>query len=101
MESQTSLGWKEPVKAILSNPPTVSRDIFNQIRLLGVPSNLTWNVCRDGASTTSLGNLCQGFTTLIVKKLFLISSLNLPFFILKPLPLVLSLQTMVNYHYRP
>ncbi|NXW03176.1 LTN1 ligase, partial [Fregetta grallaria] len=52
------------------------------------PSSLTLNVPRDGASTASLGNMFQCFTTLIVKKIFLISSLNLPSFSLKPLPLV-------------
>jgi len=31
-------------------PPAMSRNIFNQIRLLRAPSNLTWNVSRDGAS---------------------------------------------------
>ncbi|KAK4830182.1 hypothetical protein QYF61_008973 [Mycteria americana] len=43
----------------VSNPPAMSRDIFNEIRLLRAPSNLTLNVSRDGASTTSLGSLCQ------------------------------------------
>ncbi|NXU29630.1 PTPRT phosphatase, partial [Thalassarche chlororhynchos] len=37
-------------------------------------SNLTWNVSSDGASTTSLGNPCQCFTTLSVKNVFLISN---------------------------
>ncbi|NXR03058.1 PTPRT phosphatase, partial [Sagittarius serpentarius] len=37
----------------------MNRDIFNWSRLLRAPSNLTLNVSRDGASTTSLGNLCQ------------------------------------------
>jgi len=58
--------------------------------LLRAPSNLTMNVPRDGASTISLGNLCQGFTTLIIKNVFLTSSLNLPSFSLKPSPLVPS-----------
>ncbi|KAK4825808.1 hypothetical protein QYF61_002413 [Mycteria americana] len=61
-------------------------------RLLRAPSHLTLNVSRGGTSTTSLGNLHQCFTTLIVKNFFLISSLNLPSFTLKPLPLVLSQQ---------
>jgi len=34
------------------------------------PYNLTWNVSRDGASTTSLGNLLQCFTTLMLKNFF-------------------------------
>ncbi|KAK4822238.1 hypothetical protein QYF61_011879 [Mycteria americana] len=50
----------------------------------------------NGASTTSLGNLFQCLTTLIVKNFFLISSLNLPSFSLKPLPLVLSLHALVK-----
>jgi len=58
--------------------------------------NLAWNVPRDGASTTSLGNLGQGLTTLTVKNFFPISSLNLPSFSLKLLPLVL-LQISVPY----
>ena len=41
------------------------------------PSSLTLDVSRDGASTTSLGNLCQCLTTLTVKNIFLISSPNL------------------------
>ncbi|KAK4818403.1 hypothetical protein QYF61_012324 [Mycteria americana] len=66
------------------------------MRLLRAPSNLTLNVSRDGASTTSLGNLVQCFTTLIVKNFFLISSLNLPSCSLKPLPLVLSQQARLK-----
>ncbi|XP_053921307.1 lactosylceramide alpha-2,3-sialyltransferase isoform X2 [Cuculus canorus] len=34
---------------------------------------------RNGAATTSLGNLCQCLTTLIVKKFLLMSSLSLPY----------------------
>ncbi|KAK4828156.1 LOW QUALITY PROTEIN: hypothetical protein QYF61_024071, partial [Mycteria americana] len=71
-------------------------NIFNSIMLLRAPSNLTLNVSRHGASTTSLGNLFQCFTTLIVKNVFLISTLNLPSFSLKPLPLVLSQQALLK-----
>ncbi|KAK4818126.1 hypothetical protein QYF61_006213 [Mycteria americana] len=60
------------------------------------PSNLTLNVSRDGASTTSLGNLLLCFTSLIVKNFFLISSLNLPPFSLKPLLLVLLQQALLR-----
>jgi len=67
----------------------MSWDIFNKIRLLKALSSFTLNVSRDGASTTSPGNLSQCFTILIVKNFFIISSLNLPFFNLKSLPLVL------------
>jgi len=49
-----------------------------------------------GASTTHLGNLGQGFTTLSVKNFFLISSLNLPSLRLKPSPLVLSQQARLK-----
>ena len=71
--SQDALGWKGPSEAIQPKPPAVSRDIFTWVRLLRAPSNLALNVSRDGASTTSLGNLGQGFTTLMVKNFFLIS----------------------------
>jgi len=35
------------------------------------PSSLTWSVCRDGASTTSLGNLCQCLTALTAKNFYI------------------------------
>jgi len=54
------------------------------------------NTCREGASTASLGNLFQCFTALIVNNFFLISSLNLPSFSLKPLLPVLSLHALVK-----
>ena len=44
----------------------------------------------------SLGSLFQCFTTLIVKNVFLIYSLNLPSFSLKPLPLILSQQALLK-----
>jgi len=37
----------------------ISRDIFNQPRLLGAPSSLALNPAREGAATASLGNLGQ------------------------------------------
>lgn len=61
-------------------------------------SSLALKASRDGASTTYVGNLSQGFTTLWVKNLLLISSLNLPSLSLKPLPLVLSPATVLNSH---
>ena len=74
----------------------MSRNFFNWVSLLRAPSNLTLNVSRDGASTTSLGNLFQCFTTLIVKNFFFISSLNLPSFSLNPLPLALLQQALLK-----
>ena len=74
----------------------MSRDIFHQTRLLRAPSNLALNTVREGAATASLGNLCQGLTTLMVKNFFLMSNLNLPSFSVQPFPLVLSLHTLVN-----
>jgi len=55
-----------------------------------------WNVSRDGASTASLGNLCQCPITLTVKSFFLISSRNLPSFSLNPLLLVLPQQGLLK-----
>jgi len=51
---------------------------------------------KDGASTTSQSTLSQCLTTLTVKYFLLISSLNLLFISLKPLPLVLSKQTQLK-----
>ena len=92
------LGLEGTYRGHLVQPdPVMSRDIFNKIRLLRAQSNLTLNVSRDGTSTTSLGNLFQCFTTLIVKYFFQIFSLNLPFFSLKPLSLVPSQQALYKH----
>jgi len=48
---------------------------------------------RLGASTTSLGSLFQGLTTLSVKKCFLVSRVILPWHSFQPLPHVPSLGT--------
>ena len=50
----------------------MGKDIFHYIRLIKAPSNLTLNTSNDGASTTSLGNLFQCLTTLILKNFFLV-----------------------------
>jgi len=64
--------------------------------LLKAPSNPALNTAREGASTASLGNLCQCLTALIVKDFFFISNLYLTSFSLKPLPLGLSLHALVK-----
>jgi len=64
------------LKAIWFNSPAMKRDTYSYIRVLRAPSSLTLSASRDGASTTSLGNLFQCLTTLTVKDFFLISSLN-------------------------
>jgi len=69
---------------------------YTRTRLLKATSNLALNTAREGAPTASLGNLCQCLTTLIVKNFFLMASTNLPSFSSKPLPLGLSLQTLVK-----
>ena len=63
-------------------------------RLPRATSSLALNASRDGASTTSLGNLFQCVTTLCVKKLFLISNLNLlsQFKIIPPHPITIHPQ---------
>ena len=73
-------GLEGTFKGHLVQPPAASRAVFGLMRLLRAPSNRTVNVCRDGGSTTSLGNLCQCFTTLMVKNVFLLSSMNLASF---------------------
>lgn len=59
-----------PWKGHLVQPPAMTRGIFNQTRLVWVLYNLTFNVSRTAAATTSLGILCQCFTTLSVKNLY-------------------------------
>ena len=49
-----------------------------QTRLPRATSSLALNASRDGASTTSSGNLCQCIITLWVKNFLLKSNLNLP-----------------------
>ena len=59
-------------------PPAVCRVANQQTRLPRATSSLALNASRVGASTTSLGYLFQCITTLWVKKILLISNLNLP-----------------------
>ena len=65
-------------------------------QVLRAPSSLTLGVSRDGAPTTSPGNLCQCLTTLIVKAFFLISNINLLPLSLQQFPLALSQQTLLK-----
>jgi len=49
---------------LVSTPHPIGRIATHWIRLPRAPYNLVLNASRDGASTTSLGNLCQCHTTL-------------------------------------
>ena len=71
---------EETLKCHLVQPPAMSRDTYSYIRLLRALSSLTLSVSRDGACTTSQGNLCQCLNTRIVNNFFLISNLNLSSF---------------------
>jgi len=95
-ESWNGLGWKGLERIIQSQHPSTLGHIFYQPRLLRAPSNLALNTARNGAGTASLGNMCQGLTTLTVKSFFCLSNLNLLSFSLKPSPLVLSLHALVK-----
>ena len=46
------------LKIIQFQPSAMDRVDTHEIRLPKVPSNLTLNTSRDGATTTSQGNLC-------------------------------------------
>uniref|UniRef100_A0A8B9FE65 Cilia- and flagella-associated protein 47 domain-containing protein n=1 Tax=Amazona collaria TaxID=241587 RepID=A0A8B9FE65_9PSIT len=59
-------------------------------------SSLALNTARDGAFTTSLGKPFQYLSILTVKNFFLLSNLNFPCLSLNPLPLVLSLQSLMK-----
>ena len=65
-------------------PPAMCRVANLQTRLPRATSSVALNASRDGASTTSSGNLFQGVTTLCVKNFLLISILNHPCLSLKP-----------------
>ena len=82
--------------AFYFKPSATGRVVNHQTRLPRATSSLALNASRDGASTTSLGNLFQCNTILRVKNFLLISNLNPPCLSLRPSPLVLSLSTLVN-----
>ncbi|NXG72302.1 FBX42 protein, partial [Baryphthengus martii] len=73
LEPQTGWGGRHLSRSCSAG----SRDICNSSRLLRAPSNLPWNGARDGAATTSRGNLGQALTTLSIKNSSLLSRLNL------------------------
>jgi len=83
------------LKSHLVQLPAIYRGTYSYSRLLTVLSSPTFDVSNDGSSTTSLGSLFQYLCILIVK-IFLISSLNLPSFTLKPFLLVLSQQILLQ-----
>lgn len=62
----------------------MGRDILHYTRLPRALSSLTLNAPRDGASTASLSNLFQCFTTLVIKNSSLTTSLDPPSLYLKP-----------------
>lgn len=64
--------------------------------LLKVQSKSTSNVSRNGASAAALLPMFQCFNTLIVNNFFLVSSLNLPSFSYRRLPLVLLLRGLLR-----
>jgi len=74
----------------------MGRDPFHQPRVLPASSNLRLSPAKEGAATAPLGSLGQGLTALRGKNFFLVSNLNPPSFSLKPLPLVLSLHSLVK-----
>ena len=91
-------GLEETLKGHLVPLPALNRDTRGSIRS-SEPHPLTFDVCRNGAPTTSLGNLCQLFTALILKNL--LSSLNFLTFSVKPFPHVLSQQTEPQHITQP
>ena len=87
---------KGTFKGHLLQPLAMNRDTYISVRLLKALSSLILNVSKDRASTTSLGNLFQCLTTLIVKNFFITFNLNLPSFSWKSFSLVLSKQKLLK-----
>jgi len=88
IESQNGLGWKGPhlIPKPCHGQGHLPPDQFAQSLVQPGLEHF-----QEGAATASLGNLCQGLTTLRVKNFFLTANLNLSCYSLKPLLLVLSL----------
>ena len=89
-------GWEGTFEGHLIQPPCHEQGHLHPDQVAQSPVQPGLECFQDGASTTSLGNLGQGFTALSINNFFLIPSLNLPSFILKPPPLVLSLQPLLK-----
>lgn len=70
---QESWGWKNPPRPSSAVPPALPR-----LLLISATSTWLFNPSRDGDSSTALSSLCQGLTSLSMKKYFPISNLNLP-----------------------
>lgn len=82
-------GLEVTLRIIRFQPPAVGREIFHLTGLLRASSNLTLSTPMYWASTTSLSNVFNCLSTLMVKNFFLIPSLILTSFNLKPSPLIL------------
>lgn len=82
--------WKGPIKVIESNSPSMSRNIFNEFRLLRALTNLIWNGSGHGdpapplATSSAVPSLSSCF----------LSQLKWPYFSLKQLLLIHSLQIL-------
>lgn len=74
----------------MNRPKKKDMHNFQTTSLITTPTCL-WHFCRVNDSNTSLGNLCQGWTTFSMNKFFLIFNLKLLWCNLKPFLLVLSL----------
>ena len=93
-----TIEWFElggPLKAISSNSPAMNRDTYSSISAQS-PSSLTLGVSEGKGPTSSLCNLFQCHTTLIVKNVFFMFNLTLFSLSLKPLPLVPSLWALIK-----
>jgi len=90
-----SLELKKTLKCHLLQPSCNEQGHLHLEQVLRAPSRLTLNVSRRRSSTTSLGNLCQCLTILIVKNFFLTFNLKLPSFSLNPFPLHLRFKPFI------
>ena len=100
IESKNGLGWKGPQRSSSFNPLPWAGSLVARPGYPEPHPAWPWMPSRDGASTTTLGNLFQ-WATLWVIYFLLIFNLNLPCLSLKPFPLVLSLSTHVSSHSPP
>lgn len=88
-------GLEKTLKILQFPISVIDMDTFYYTRLFKNPSSMALNTSREAPYVTSLGNLSQCLTTLIVKKkLFL--RLNLTFLCLKSFPFILSLHSLTK-----
>lgn len=73
LERNKEVCWKGTLE-VCSQPPAHGTAKWDQVAQCGATSSPILNICKDGESTASLGNLWKGLANLMMKKPFLASN---------------------------